>query len=237
MTGLLGLKGLVKKYEYELQDERDPLYSIIAATFGPLGSLVNQTINVESEIAHRIMLLICKIFYTANQLYLCPFMAEGNNIDPWMQLFKTIMDKPVPPQLESPVDDTETIEEREKSYIWKIKGMAHKITYRLFSKFGNPSYVDEKFANFSQRFKETFAIPMLESHLQSLIKKKSNFVGSKAINFAIKYVQQSIKLPITMTVLYPYIENILFDIIIPVMFITNKDVELFREDQIEYIRK
>jgi len=29
MTGLHGLKGLVKKYEYELQDERDPLYGII----------------------------------------------------------------------------------------------------------------------------------------------------------------------------------------------------------------
>lgn len=97
--------------------------------------------------------------------------------------------------------------------------------------------MDEKFAGFSQRFKETFAIPLLESHLQTLIKKKTNFVGSKAINFAIKYVQQSIKLPVTNKVLYPYIESILFEIIIPVMFIINKDVELFREDPIEYIRK
>jgi hypothetical protein len=29
MTGLYGLKGLVKKYEYELQEEREPLYGII----------------------------------------------------------------------------------------------------------------------------------------------------------------------------------------------------------------
>ena len=57
------------------------------------------------------------------------------------------------------------------------------------------------------------------------------------MNFAIKYVQQSIKLPVTMKVLYPYIESILFEIIVPVMFIINKDVELFREDPIEYIRK
>lgn len=40
-----------------------------------------------------------------------------------------------------------------------------------------------------------------------------------------------------MKVLYPYIETILFDIVIPVMFITNKDVQLFKEDPIEYIRK
>jgi hypothetical protein len=35
----------------------------------------------------------------------------------------------------------------------------------MFSKFGNPTYVDEKFKDFSTRFKETFAIPLLESHL------------------------------------------------------------------------
>ena len=30
MTGLLGLKGLCKKYEYELEEAREPLYAIIA---------------------------------------------------------------------------------------------------------------------------------------------------------------------------------------------------------------
>jgi hypothetical protein len=30
MTGLYGLKGLVKKYEYELEEEREPLFYIIA---------------------------------------------------------------------------------------------------------------------------------------------------------------------------------------------------------------
>ena len=109
MTGLLGLKGLVKKYEYELQDERDPLYGIIAQTFGILGNLVNQTLNVENEVAQQIMYLICKIFYTSNQLYLCPFMAEGNNVDPWIQLFKTIIDKPLPAELESYTDDLDDI--------------------------------------------------------------------------------------------------------------------------------
>lgn len=98
-------------------------------------------------------------------------MAEGNNIDPWMQLFKTIMDRPMPAELETPIEDVDTIEEREKNILWRLKGISFKITYRLFSKFGNPTYVDEKFADFSQRFKETFAIPLLESHLQMLFKK------------------------------------------------------------------
>lgn len=40
-----------------------------------------------------------------------------------------------------------------------------------------------------------------------------------------------------MKVLYPYIEKILFEIVIPVMMVTHKDVTLFKEDGIEYIRK
>ncbi|CDW76775.1 UNKNOWN [Stylonychia lemnae] len=237
MTGLLGLKGLVKKYEYELQDERDPLYGIIAQTFSILGNLVNQTLNVDNQVAQDIMFLICKIFYTSNQLYLCPFMAEGSNIDPWIQLFKTLMDRPLPAELESPTEELEVIEEREKNLQWKLKGIAAKTTYRLFSKFGNPKYVDEKFGDFSKKFKETFAIPLLESHLQQVFKKEKCFVNSKTLNFAIKYVQQSSKLPITMTVLYPLVEKVLYDIVIPVMFITQKDIQLFKEDSIEYIRK
>jgi len=41
MTGLQGLFGLCKKYEYELEDERKPLYEIIAKCFGILGNLIN----------------------------------------------------------------------------------------------------------------------------------------------------------------------------------------------------
>ncbi len=51
MTGLYGLKGLVKKYEYELQEEREPLYPIIQNTFGLLGNLVNQSLGVDNEVA------------------------------------------------------------------------------------------------------------------------------------------------------------------------------------------
>jgi hypothetical protein len=41
LAGLLALKGLVKKYEYEMEDERQPLYEIVEATFGILGGLIN----------------------------------------------------------------------------------------------------------------------------------------------------------------------------------------------------
>ena len=44
MTGLYGLKGLCKKYEYELEEGRAPLYNIIAKSFDVLGGLINTLI-------------------------------------------------------------------------------------------------------------------------------------------------------------------------------------------------
>lgn len=98
------------------------------------------------------------------------------------------MDRPLPAELESFTEDMSVIDERDKNILWKLKGIATKITYRLFSKFGNPTFVDEKFMDFSKKFKETFAIPLLESHLQQVLKRKTTFVGSKTLNFAIKYL-------------------------------------------------
>jgi len=40
-----------------------------------------------------------------------------------------------------------------------------------------------------------------------------------------------------MKVLKPFVENLLFETIIPIMLIQHKDVVLFRDDPIEFIRK
>ena len=78
---------------------------------------------------------------------------------------------------------------------------------------------------------------LLESHLQLMFRRKSGFVGSKTLNFNIKFVAASTKLPRTMTKLLPFIENILYETVMPIMLVTHKDVMLFDEDPIEYIRK
>jgi len=78
---------------------------------------------------------------------------------------------------------------------------------------------------------------MLESHLQLMFKRKTGFVGSKTLNFNIKYVTSATKLNRTMDKLKPFIENIIYETIMPIMLITHKDATLFKDDPIEYIRK
>jgi len=67
--------------------------------------------------------------------------------------------------------------------------------------------------------------------------RKTGFVGSKCLNFVIKYVSSATKIERTMTKLKPFMDNILYETVIPIMLPTMKDITLFSEDPIEYIRK
>ena len=78
---------------------------------------------------------------------------------------------------------------------------------------------------------------LLESHLQLVFKKKTNFVGSKTLNFNLKFVTCACKIERTMNKLKPFIDNILYETAIPIMLISQRDMSLFHEEPIEYIRK
>lgn len=129
------------------------------------------------------------------------------------------------------------IAKRDKSIEWKLRGIIAKTTYRLFSKYGNAKYATDEEQAFSNYFADNYAEMLLESHLHLMFKRKTSFVGSKTLNFNIKYVTAGIKLPKTMEKLKPFIDNILYETIMPIMLITHKDATLFHEDPIEYIRK
>ena len=58
----------------------------------------------------------------------------------------------MPENLESFVEDMDEIEKRDSNIVWKIKGIATKTTYRIFSKYGNHKFVEDKFLSFSKRF-------------------------------------------------------------------------------------
>ncbi len=66
MTGLFALKAIAKKFEFELEEGREPLISIVNETFGLLGTLVNTLINSEAHLAHIILVQISKIFFITN---------------------------------------------------------------------------------------------------------------------------------------------------------------------------
>lgn len=70
-----------------------------------------------------------------------------------------------------------------------------------------------------------------------MFSRKMNFVGSKCLNYNIKFIDAATKIPQTMIKLQPFLENILYETAIPILMASQRDVNLFHEDPIEYIRR
>ena len=128
-----------------------------------------------------------------------------------MILFKSLLDKPVDPSLESmpPTLNTEEIIKRDKESIWKLKGMAAHTTYRMFSKYGNKRFVDKEWEDFSTHFVDTYAEGLLQSHMTLFFRRTTNFIGTKTLNHAIKFITACIKVPKTMAIIKPQATTIL----------------------------
>ena len=167
-----------------------------------------------------------------------PYLMEAKNLDPWIQFFKTILDMPVPDDIASITQDTDEIMKRNGSIFWKIKAITAKTTYRMFEDYGDPGELEDKphVKAFANRFQMEFVNPLLESHLKILFSLKQQFVGSKCLIYVIKFISTSTQLESTMEKLRPFLPNILFDTIIPIMLITEKDISTFKTDPSEYIR-
>jgi hypothetical protein len=106
-------------------------------------------LNIDNAQAYEVLYLICKIFYISNQLEISPYLTKKNNLDSWILFFKTLLDRSVPEELESFVEDMNIMEGRDKNIIWKTKGIAAKASYRLFERYGHPKYVDERLEAFA----------------------------------------------------------------------------------------
>ena len=101
---------LCSRYEFELDEQREPLYEIVQKTFDVIGLLVNDMMaNKDNQDALYMLHLICKVFYVSNQLQMTPYLMENDQLQPWFQFFKEILDMPCPPDLCSPTEETEEI--------------------------------------------------------------------------------------------------------------------------------
>lgn len=60
------------------------------------------------------------------------YYESTDNLDKWMVLLKNIIDRPVPPELEISTDDYEEVVKRNQNPVWKLKGVASHLSYRIF---------------------------------------------------------------------------------------------------------
>ena len=129
-----------------------------------------------------------------------------------------ILNKAVSSELESYTEDWDTIVLRDKHVHWSIKKIVGKIMQKFIQKFGtlrNLEVGDE--IEFAKEFQEKYSLSFLESNIAILLKRKTHFVGPKTTHFALKYVFYSLNSEVTFKALCPHLDNILFEILVPLL--------------------
>ena len=70
-----------------------------------------------------------------------------------------------------------------------------------------------------------------------MFQKKTNFVGTKSMIYTIRFITNTTRNPEAFEKIKPYIETILYDCIVPLMFAKQADIDLFRNEPVEFIQK
>lgn len=58
---------LTKKFEFEMDEEREPLFILMDQMFPILGNIVETYMSLETnEMGLRLLQMVCKVFYVVN---------------------------------------------------------------------------------------------------------------------------------------------------------------------------
>ncbi|XP_044535285.1 importin-8 isoform X2 [Gracilinanus agilis] len=232
LGSLLCLYQLVKTYEYKKSEEREPL---IAAMHVFLPRIQQQIIQLLPDPSHYSVLLqkqILKIFYALVQYALPLQLVNNQTMMHWMEIFRTIIDRMVPPEtLQIDEDD------RPELVWWKCKKWALHIVARLFERYGSPGNVTKEYFEFSEFFLKTYAVGIQQVLLKILNQyRQKEYVAPRVLQQTLNYLNQGVVHSVTWKQMKPHIQNICEDVIFTVMCYKDEDEELWQEDPYEYIR-
>jgi hypothetical protein len=100
----------------------------------------------------------------------------------------------------------------------------------------NTSKSDQATANFCAEFDKNYAWPILESHLNIALSKRSKFVGTKTLCASLKLLSSTIKVQRTRNMMADKIPVILNEVCLPLMLISEQEYNIYNENPIEYVR-
>jgi len=89
---------------------------------------------------------------------------------------------------------------------------------------------------FFTEFDQHYAAKLCNAHLNMLLSKKEQFVGTKTLNCSLRFVAMAIKTAKMRKMCAPHIKTILFELTLPLMLVTQYEMETWTSNPIEYVR-
>lgn len=232
---LLALYALFYNYQESL-GVKPMLEELVNATFGFLETFARKLLDDYGVQAASALQIILKIFFSSTYTSVPEYLFNEKNLETWMTFFKLVLDNPISAELESQTTNQRVIAEREKNIYWRNKKLCSKIITKLHNKYRNITAPNEKTRSFSQIFQRTYSLPFLETNLKILQKSKEQYVYVKVQFYAMSFINKLINDKELRNHLKDHLEFILFDIVIPGIYLTAKDEEDWEENPVEFIR-
>jgi hypothetical protein len=121
---------------------------------------------------------------------------------------------------------------------WKAKKHVLKTWQLFFQRYGNPHYVEQELTQFAQFWSSQIAHQLLGSVMQVMSWRPSGkFCSDRCIMMGFRFLCSSIELGSTFRVIAPHLESLVRNVIFPVMYFSQSDMQLWNEDPQEYVRK
>ncbi|CAM9939847.1 unnamed protein product, partial [Choristocarpus tenellus] len=156
---------------------------------------------------------------------------DALDVQSWMGICQAVIAKPL-------VGQPASEEDRELWPWWKAKKWACQITSRFFTRYGNPHYADPSMAPFAEVFSKQYAPMLLEQVMNTLaLRPRGEYCTDRVVHACLSFVTSAMELSHTYKLLKPHLDFLLFEVVFPVLCLSNKDIEAFETDPREYIHK
>lgn len=228
---LYSIKALVRKYQLEVDDERQPLELILSLILPFLENLI----ITQMRKGGKESVLICKIVLSIVSMAVrmqIPECIKGASLCSWMITIKLALDHPLSQPLSDKISDWEQICKREEETEVRIKIFAMKIASRFAlhctnSRFDNCAWVGEYINNYALGFFESAFMAVKNYHTQ--------FVSPKVVSSALKTIVHTLEIDDLYNKAACYLETLVLDYIVPLFAFTPKDEELWNQEPVQYI--
>ena len=234
--GLVALKEVVRRFEYEFRENRLPLQEIGEKLFPRIEQIFVSLLENNSESAMKAKNIIIETFYLANNARILTRYHNIENFDNLVSIIMKGFTQELPQEFTKFTEEISEVEKLTKSDPWKFKISCLKALNRTFYQLADTEMAEEEDEEISKHFVISKAKEILEMAFFILEVYLTNFVANEVVSFAVRIITKSEKIPVLNSILHQHDEDILFKYSLPLLRITPGEVEEFTDNPVSYVR-
>ena len=231
------LRSIAKTFEFSRGQRRAPAAQLAEHMLPLMLQMMTQLLdqNVMFKEAGDLIRLCIKLLYSLCRLELPASLRDPTGqLSGWLDAMNRVLLLDVSSAPGRPSDP----EELANWPWWKAKKHVLKTWQLFFSRYGNPHYCDQDIVPFAQFWSGQIAHQLLGSVMQVMSWRPSGkFCSDRCIMMGFRFLSSSIELGSTFKVIAPHLDSLIRNVIFPVMYFSQSDMQLWNEDPQEYVRK